>query len=237
MRHTSGTPISGASVGILMLDTVFPRIPGDIGNAKTWPFPVHYKIVRNVSPALALSDNAMDTLDQFIAAAKELVADGVDGITTSCGFLSLFQQELAAALPVPVASSSLMQVNLVNAILPKDKVAGILTISKSALTPRHLAAAHVPKDTPIHSTEAGQEFTQAILGGARRLNVDQARQDNIVAAQEMCNANSALGAIVLECTNMAPYAADIKAATGLPVFSMYHFVRWFQSGLEPKAFV
>ena len=45
-----GKAVYGASVGMLMLETRFPRIPGDIGNAGTWPFPVLYKVVRGASP-------------------------------------------------------------------------------------------------------------------------------------------------------------------------------------------
>ena len=121
MRVTGGKSIYGASVGILMLDARFPRIPGDMGNATTWPFPVHYKIVRSATPDRVVLKGAEGLLDVFIAAARELVADGVDGVTTNCGFLSLFQEELALAVGVPVATSSLMQVDLVNRLLPKRK--------------------------------------------------------------------------------------------------------------------
>ena len=163
MKVVGGKAVYGASVGILMLEARFPRIPGDMGNALTWPFPVMYKVVRDASPDRVVRGGAAGMLPAFIDAALELVADGVDGITTNCGFLSLFQAELAAAVGVPVAASSLMQVAQVNAILPPGKVAGILTISASSLTDAHLTAAGVPLTTPIGTTEGGQEFTRAIL--------------------------------------------------------------------------
>lgn len=234
MRMRGGKSIYGASVGILMLDARFPRIPGDMGNALTWDFPVHYKIVRGASPDLVVRQGAAGLLDAFIEAARELVADGVDGITTNCGFLSLMQAELQAAMPVPVATSSLMQVGLVNALLPLEQKAGILTISGSTLTSEHLAAAGVPDNTPIGTTEGGREFTRAILGNEMELDVEAARVDNVEAAEKMVAAHPELGALVLECTNMVPYAADIQAATGLPVFSIESFVTWFQSGLAPR---
>ncbi|MEM9425965.1 MAG: aspartate/glutamate racemase family protein [Pseudomonadota bacterium] len=234
MQATGGKAIYGASVGILMLDARFPRIPGDMGNATTWPFPVHYRIVRGASPDLVVRQGAPGLLDHFIEAARALVADGVDGITTNCGFLSLIQAELQAAVPVPVATSSLLQVGLVNALLPPGKRAGILTISASTLTEAHLAAANVPPGTPMGSTEGGQEFTRAILGNEFELDVAKARADNVAAAKALAANHPDLGAIVLECTNMVPYAADIRAATGLPVFSIESFVTWFQSGLAPR---
>ncbi len=236
MKVQGGKAIYGASVGILMLEARFPRIAGDMGNATTWPFPVHYKIVRGASPDRVVRNNAQGLLPDFVEAARELVADGVDGITTNCGFLSLFQREIAEAVGVPVATSSLMQVGMVNALLPPGKRAGILTISASTLTPDHLAKANVPADTPIGTTEGGREFTRAILGNEFELDVDAARADNVEAARALAAANPDLGAIVLECTNMVPYAAAIHAATGLPVFSIQTFVTWFQASLAPPRF-
>jgi len=125
---------------------------------------------------------------------------------------------------------------MVNAVLPAGKRAGILTISGSTLTEEHLSKAGVPDGTPVHSTEGGTEFTRAILGNEMSLDITQARADNVTAALEMRAAHPDLGAIVLECTNMVPYAADIRAATGLPVFTIESFVSWFQSGLSPRKY-
>lgn len=236
MKSTGGKAIFGASIGILMLEARFPRIPGDMGNAQTWPFPVLYKVVRSASPDRVVRNRAEGLLDSFIAAARELVADGADGITTNCGFLSLFQNELAEAVGVPVATSSLMQVSMVNHLLPPGKRAGILTISASTLSDAHLRAAGVPPGTPIGTTEGGREFTRVILDNEDTLDVEMARQDNVDAARALRDTHSDLGAIVLECTNMTPYAADIRDATGLPVFTMADFVIWFQSSLAPRRY-
>jgi len=219
-----------------MLEAQFPRIPGDMGNALTWDFPVHYCVVRDASPDRVVRRGAEGLLDNFIDAAKGLVADGVDGITTNCGFLCLFQEELANAVGVPVATSSLMQVDMVNRLLPAGKRAGVLTISASTLTPAHLEKARVPEGTPIGSTEGGREFTRAILNNELELDVQAAREDNVEAALKMQREHPEIGALVLECTNMLPYAADIRDATGLPVYSMLSFVSWFQSGLVPRRF-
>lgn len=236
MKVAGGKAIYGASVGILMLEARFPRIPGDMGNAATWDFPVHYRIVRGASPDRVVRRGAEGLLPGFLDAARDLVRDGVDGITTNCGFLSLFQAELAGAAGVPVAASSLMQVAAVNRLLPPGRRAGILTISASTLSGAHLAAAGVPEGTPIGTTEGGREFTRAILGDEAELDVDAARHDNVAAALALREAHPELGAVVLECTNMTPYAADIRSATGLPVFSAVSFVCWFQSGLVPRSY-
>jgi hypothetical protein len=231
-----GKSVYGAALGILMLDARFPRIPGDMGNAATWPFPVLYRVVRDATPDRVVRGGAVGTREAFIAAARDLVRDGADGITTNCGFLSLFQRDLAEAVGVPVAASSLMQVDLVNRLLPPGRRAGLLTISASTLTQAHLAAAGVPEGTPIGSTEGGREFTRVILGNEEELDVELARADNVEAALALVRAHPDLGAIVLECTNMVPYAADIRAATGLPVHSVFSFIRWFHESLSPARF-
>lgn len=231
-----GKAVYGAAVGILMLEARFPRIPGDMGHAMTWPFPVLYRVVQDASPDRVVRHGADGLLDAFVDAACALVADGADGITTNCGFLSLFQDELADAVGVPVASSSLMQIALVNAVLPPGRRAGLLTISESTLTDRHLAKAGVPTDTPIGTTEGRRCFTRVILGNEMTLDTDAARADNVDAAMDLVAEHPDIGALVLECTNMIPYAADIGAATQLPVFSMQSFVTWFQSGLTPPRY-
>ena len=236
MKVKGGKTVYGASVGILMLEAQFPRIPGDMGNAVTWDFPVHYKVVRNASPDRVVRRNAEGLLPAFIEAGQELLGMGADGITTNCGFLSLFQAELSAALGVPVATSSLMQVPMVNALLPPGKTCGVLTISNSTLTEEHLKAARVPADTPIGTTEGMREFTRAILDNEPELDVAAAAQDNIDAACRLVEEYPQVGALVLECTNMTPYAAAIQEATGLPVYSMVSFVEWFQMGLSPRSY-
>lgn len=236
MIAEGGKAIYGAHIGILMLEARFPRIQGDMGNALSWPFPVHYRVVRGASPERVVRRRAEGLLDAFIAAGRELVADGADGVTTNCGFLSLYQAELSAALAVPVAASSLMQAALIQATLPPGRRVGILTISAEALTPEHLAKAGVPEGTPVMGTEGGAELTRVILGDEPRLDVAAARADMIEAARALTAAHPDLGAILLECTNMVPYAADVRAATGLPVHSIHNFICWFQASLAPPRF-
>jgi len=233
---TGGKAITGAAVGLLMLDTRFPRIPGDVGNMASFPFPIHARVVRDATPSRVVTQRAEGLLDAFITAGRALVADGVDGVVANCGFLALYQRELAAGIGVPVLSSSLMQVAMVNALLPPGKRAGVLTVSGRSLGPDILQAANVPPGTPIGSTETGTEFTRVLLNDLPEMDITAARADNIAAAVALQTAHPDLGALVLECTNMAPYGADIAAATGLPTFTMVNLITWFQGGLNPRRF-
>jgi len=232
-----GKAVYGAPLGILMLEAKFPRIYGDMGNAATWPFPVLYRVVLGASPEKVVLKGAEGLLPDFIAAAQELVRLGAEAITTNCGFLSLFQKELSAAVNVPVATSALMQVPWVQATLPPGKRVGIVTVSKATLTPRHLEAAGVPLDTPIAGTENGQEFFRVLIKAEKTdMNIDLAERDVVEAGVNLVKTHPEIGALVLECTNMPPYAAALQAATGLPVYDVYTMVSWFHSGLRPRRF-
>jgi hypothetical protein len=233
---TGGKPLYGARLGILMLEARFPRIPGDMGNATTWPFPVLYRLVKNASPQRVVRERASGLLDAFKDAARDLVDQGADGITTNCGFLSLFQAELAAHVGVPVATSSLMQASAIQALLPAGKRVGILTIDANALTSAHLAAANVPTGTPVFGTEGGCEFTRAILGNEERLDCAAAEADLLAAGHTLVAQHPEIGAVLLECTNMAPYSRALALAIKRPVFDVYAFVNWFHAGLSPRAF-
>ncbi|MEM8755730.1 MAG: aspartate/glutamate racemase family protein, partial [Pseudomonadota bacterium] len=158
MIATGGRAVYGVDVGVLMLEARFPRILGDMGNARTWPFPVRYKVVRGATPDLVVRKGAPGLLDAFVEAGRELVADGARLITTNCGFLAPFRSELAAALGVPVAASALEQAASVQAILPPSRRVGILTISAETLTDAHLAAAGAPEGTPVAGVASGCEF-------------------------------------------------------------------------------
>jgi len=232
-----GKALYGAPLGILMLEARFPRIPGDMGNGTTWPFPVLYHVVRGATPERVVLHGAAGLLPDFIDAARELVRLGAEAITTNCGFLSLFQKPIAAAVGVPVATSALMQVPWVQATLPPGKRVGLVTVSGSTLTPAHLEGVGVPGDTPLAGTENGKEFFRVLIKAEKDdLDVDLAERDVVDAGKALVAAHPDVGAIVLECTNMPPYAAALQAEVGLPVYDIYSMITWFHAGLRPRAF-
>ncbi len=232
-----GKAVYGAPLGVLMLQARFPRIPGDMGNATTWPFPVLYKVVNGASPEKVVLQGAKGLLPDFIDAARELVALGAEAITTNCGFLALFQRELAEAVQVPVATSSLLQVPWVQAMLPPGKRVGVITVSAAALTAQHLAAAGVAPDTPIAGTEGGREFYRVLIEGDKTdMDVAMAEADLLEAGRDLVARHPEVAAIVLECTNMPPYAAALRKTLGLPVHDIYSLVNWLQAGLRPRVF-
>jgi Asp/Glu/hydantoin racemase len=200
-----------------MLDTRFARPPGDIGNAATFPFPVRYRVVAGAFPKRVVVERDRALLGPFIAAAQALQGDGAAAIVTSCGFLALFQHELERAVAVPVWSSSLLLVAGLQAALPAGRRVGIVTVDAASLGAAHLVAAGAPVDTPLEGLAPGSAFRCTLLENRAGLDVDEACAATVAAASRLLARHPEVGAIVLECTNMPPYADAVRVATGLPV--------------------
>src|SRR2546422_1843151 len=152
----------GFTVGILILDTRFPRILGDVGNAATFPFPVRYHRVSGAHPDLVVRRGAEGLLPAFVQGARALEGEGVGAITTSCGFLVKYQQELAAAVRVPVFTSSLLMVPLVHRLLPAGRRVGNMTVNAPAPRPEHLRGGPIPDAIPVAGARVGsaKKFTR-----------------------------------------------------------------------------
>lgn len=216
-----------------MLDTRFPRIPGDLGNPATFPFPVRYHRIQGASADLVVRKGARELLPAFIEGARCLERDGVGAIATSCGFLAEFQPDLAAAVRVPVITSSLMLVPLVRRMLAPGQAVGILTVDACALTSRHLAGVGITPEmrVVIAGLQTEREFTRVLLEDRPTLDIETARQEHLRVAARLCVEHPEVGALVLECTNMPPYRADIQRATGLPVFDIVHLLTLVHTAL------
>ena len=201
-----GRNIYEQAIGIIALETRFPRIPGDIGNATTWDFPVVYRVVKGASPVGIVGGAETKLLESFIKAARDLEKIGVKAITTTCGFLASIQEELSNSVSVPVLTSSLMQIPLIYRMLRKEQKVGIITIDSGSLTKRHLAsvgADSVP--TIIVGTEGEKEITRALVGNEVSMSVKKAEADLVAVAKRLVSRQHAeVGAIVLECANMPP---------------------------------
>lgn len=233
-----GKNVYGRPLGILMLQSRFPRVPGDAGNASTWPFPVGYRVVPDADPETIVRHLAeADFLGAFTAGALELEAEGVGLVTTNCGFLVLYQQQIQARLRVPFISSSLLQVRSLQSLTPPGRRVGIITLESTSLTDRHLAAAGLDREVPVVGMdEVGDHFLTTIIGNSEDLDMRRARDEHVAAGRLILRRHPDVGAIVLECTNMPPYAAAIQDATGVPVHDLTTFVTWAVSAQRRTPF-
>jgi Asp/Glu/hydantoin racemase len=222
MELVSGRNNYGQVLGIIMVKTSFPRIPGDIGNASTFKFPVRYKVIENATPTRVVFEADKTLIPQFIEAAKELEKEGVRAITTSCGFLALFQKEMVAAVDVPVFTSSLLQVPMVHRIIPAGKKVGIVTASTEALTKEHLRSVGITDDIPvaIAGMEDQKDFTETIGEHLKRPLEPKKVEASLISVCKKLKEEEDIGAMVFECTNLPPYSSAVQKKIGLPIFDI-----------------
>ena len=219
--HGNSSPLTDKgmqkTLGILMLDTEFIRPVGDMGNPDSWPFPV---LLERVSGARARAtvEGTNRAVKPFLDAAQILIERGAGCITTTCGFLVRHQQVLAAALPVPVATSSLLQYETIQRSLGPFKYVGILSVQDSALDADTRRCANIPMNAAAFSLPQSSHFVRAILDGSEPLRPVIAEQEWINFSQVVHANNPDIGAWLLECANMPPYSHAISLATGLPVY-------------------
>ncbi len=199
------------TLGLLMLDTRFPRPRGDIGHPQTFAFPVRRQVVQGATPARVVRGRDPAALAPFIAAARQLVDEGVDAIATSCGFLARWQRELQSALPVPVWTSALL-------VLPELRGrAGVITIEAASLGAPEFEAVGADPATPVEGITPGSALHRTLLEDLPELDAADAAAQVVAAGQRLLAREPGLATLVLECTNLPPYAEALRAATALPV--------------------
>lgn len=224
-RDTSGVPL----IGILgweagHKDTLrqLEQIRGNIAHPATFGFPVLYKRVKGAYYQTVVVQPNAHVLQAMIQAARELEREGIRAIATSCGFNVIYQRELANAVDVPVFASSLLQVPLVHRMLKGGQKVGIITADSECLTERHLENAGITKTIPvaIRGVEATEEFARIRADPNAVLDVDKFEEEVVGVAEALLRGHRELGAIVLECTDLPPFAAAIRRTVGLPVFDI-----------------
>lgn len=223
----------GQKIGILMLSTHFPRVPGDVGNATSFPFPVVYRTIKEATAETVVNQQDPALIEPFCQAARELEAEGCKCIVTSCGFMAIFHRELAAAVNIPVISSSLVQVGLVSTMLAPDKKIGIITAKAPSLGEKHFEGVGITEiDKVVYGIEH-TEFGKTFFDDTNTIDLDLAQNEMIKVAKRMIEENPQVGAIVLECTNMPPFTKAVQEATGLPVFDIIGLIKYVHEAVAP----
>jgi Asp/Glu/hydantoin racemase len=239
-KVSGGKSTYGEIIGIIMLDRIFPRIPGDMGNAWTFNFPVKFHVLEELdfTSRMRLFDGDKEFINIFIKAAKKLEEEGVRAITANCGFIVLYQDVISNSINIPVFTSSLLQIPLIYKMLKKDKKIGIITADATSkgLGLKHLKASGAENIPVVIKGMENSEGFKAISENRDNLDADLLMKDLVNVSIEMTKNNSDIGAILLECTNMPPYAKVIQEKINLPVFDIVTLTNWVYSAVVKKNF-
>ena len=236
VRMGPGQNIAGHPVGILYIDDVwYPMVPGNIVNGYTFDFPVRLRAVEGLD-----IDNLFHTPERVeeavLTAARKLVSEGCRAVSSACGFFGNYQKLVAEALDVPAAMSSLLQINYILPLLKSSQKIGVLTADLSSLTDELLAACGVFDRSRLvfRDLRHEPEFS-CILEGRGSFHNGLVEQE-VVKKALSCWEEGDIGAILLECSDMPPYAWAVQAACGVPVFDFTTLIRWLHNSVTQKPY-
>jgi hypothetical protein len=236
----------GEAIGIALLDQTHsqPLIPGNVGNASTYDFPVRLKVIEGLhdNPYAPVRDEQgrySPDVQRTVDTVKALEAEGVRAVVMSCGFFSVAQEVLTEEVQIPVFSSPLLLVPLISRMIGRRRKVGILTASKKRLTREFLEPVGIDDSIPyvVEGLEASTEFYACFMGGTRTLlDVDLLGRQVVEIASGFVRENPDIGALLLECSDLPPFAADIQEATGKPVFDFITFVNAVYQAVVQKRY-
>jgi len=228
----------GHSIGIVLIDCETPFIPGDVGNASTYDFPVLYRTAPGVSLERLIEQGDPTMVEAIIETARELEKAGVRAITSDCGYMIRFHGQVADAVNIPVIFSSLLQIPLIAATLGSSQAVGVICANRKRLTPNLLAFAGVGDGIKVvtRGMEDSKAFRGPILDETGILDDAAIEKDVVARAMEMVKAHPETGAILLECSNLPPYAHAVQKATGRPVFDFTTLINYMHYAFHRKSF-
>jgi hypothetical protein len=236
-RTRRGARNYGYAVGILQLDCSLPFIPGDVDNATTYRYPVIYKVVPGLSTTACL-EGAPDLAAAATAAAKELEAQGVRVIASDCGFMLQFQTAVREAVRVPVCLSSLLQLPLIAGTLAATQSIAILTADSTNLAPDFLTrfGVSVPNKVIICGLQDGPEFKTAVFDEKGSIDAELVQHEVVTLCRQIKEQHRELGAVLLECSMLPPYAKAVQDAVGVPVFDFITMIDYFYAATHQRKY-
>ncbi len=219
----------GMGLGIMVLDDAYPGFPGDVRNASGFPYPIQYQIVEGVdNRKLVWDQDKTPCREPILRAAKELERLGCRAVAAECGYFAYFQKDVAGYVDVPVFMSSLLQVPFIQQVIGPEKYVGIVCAQKRFLTKTHLRNVGIDPDSHILMAGAQDEYYctefDNLWDPEKRpdrpeVYYDKAEDQMVRTCADFVRVNPAIGAIMLECTGMQPFARAVQRAVDLPVFS------------------
>ena len=236
-RAREGQVSYGEAIGIILLDGFVPYIPGGVGNASTYCFPVRFQVAKGLSVKRIFAKD-LTLLSLVIEAGEKLVKEGVKAITGDCGFLALFQKEVANQLKVPVFLSSLLQLPFICRMLGDNKRVGILTANPHLLDASLLGKVGIDSSVPVYikGLETKEHFVKQIIEEIGVLDYQEIEKEVVSSAKEMIQEEPEVGAILLECSHLPPYGAAVQEAVNLPVFDFVTMINYVYSSVVKKRF-
>lgn len=228
-------PYAGFPVGIICIKLDYPKIPGNVVNAQTFPFPVVYEVLDFEIERLFEGD---PTLEQLVLdAAKKLEGAGVKAIVGACGYFAHFQQSVANEVDVPVYMSSLCQLPMIRMGCGTDGEIGVLCANGENLDEKILSQIGESAEGLIIEDVSKIDSFGAIRWGKDVLDNVALASDLADLTAKMRKDNPNMKAVLLECSDLPPYAFDIQQACGLPVYDFITLIEWAARSVTQRRYL
>ncbi len=239
--QTLGRNLAGQAVGILLLDTFAPHMPGNVANQATYPFPVRFKVIPGSSSDKLLYQGGGDMLEPLIESALELQRDGARAISAGCGYFARFQNQVADALDIPVFLTSLLQVPMIATGLKRNQKLGIICADETILQREPQILTNIGISASIPYVVAGlqdcPEFSSTFLGNSGNIEHDEVQRELLGVVKRLVERNPDVGALLFECSDLPPYAWAAQLEVRLPIWDYSTMIRWIYNGIVREPFV
>jgi hypothetical protein len=205
-------------LGLIQLE----KLKGNSTNPDSYPFDIWFESVPGACTETIITNPDPVIPKRMIEIGKKMIEEGVKAILTSCGFNAILQTELSEALEIPVFSSSLLQIPLISNIIGKNRKTAIITANSASLSEKHLqnCGARPDMDISIYGLEYAHEFNRIFQEPDQEVDLDVVADEVVGMAVKAREESDNLGAILLECTDLPPFAEKIREELDLPVFDI-----------------
>lgn len=239
----SGRNVSGVTIGLVQFRANLPMMPGNMGNATTFDFPMLYREMN--------SDNVLDVMattpvknftDGVVEAAKWLELQGVSAIMGNCGFFGHYQKAVQDQIDTPFFSSSLMMLPMIVRSMPRNKKVGVLTAngpllsSGPAMENCGLSAEDKATRVVIEGCGDDLEFAAA-MACTGKYNAARFEADVLAGIKRLLKKDKDIAVILLECTELSPHAVAVQKLTKMPVWDYTSLTEFIYHGCVRRPFV
>ncbi|MFR0874431.1 MAG: aspartate/glutamate racemase family protein [Bilophila wadsworthia] len=197
MRIPSGYLYYDTPIGILCLDTLFPKPPGQLRNPLTFDFPDVCRVLRGVGAKEIMSSTSAQLETLFVDAAPRTSGTGSKPSPEAAASWPCFRRPWPAPFPSRCSCPALSRSRSSIPCTARAACIGVLTAHSGSLTPEHFRQAGVP-DAQIDALAiAGMEnfpvFRKTILEGPRPSHGHGRRGREIGAAAARHDGRAAAG--------------------------------------------
>lgn len=242
---TKVDPDTIPAIGILRIDYTYPPALGDAAHPNSYYYRTPHATIKGLSfedaqkgaPLTPAQRTAME------AGLRALEGKKVMGIAGDCGFLQNYQADAREMSRVPTFISPLLQAPMLARMYAPHEHILVVTANGAALKPQmpKLLGQCTVRDPAtqkrflVVGCEDVPGFGEEIAAG-KKIDVERVTPEMLKLVNRELAAMPTIRCILLECTELPPYADALRQATGLPVLDVITLVDFFHGAISENPY-